>query len=81
MEKKTFQKLLLNKTTVAELTKEEMKLTGGIVEESCEEPVTAKTGVQDAAEAAFLSIVTCTHENGSHCRRCSSCCVGTKCSK
>jgi hypothetical protein len=82
MEKKQFQKLLLNKTTVAALSREEMEgVSGGIVEETCDEPATAKSGAQETAEATFLSIVTCTYENGSHCRRCSSCCVGTKCSK
>lgn len=76
MKKEHGKKLFLNKTTVASLSREAMKhIAGG--SEGCdngaEEPI--------SEEDSFLSIVTCKAENGSHCKRCDSCCVGTLCSR
>lgn len=70
-------KLFLNKTTVAALSRESMKKIAAGVLEGCEGSIEELVSGDDA----FLSIATCTIENGSHCKRCDSCCVGTRCSK
>ena len=76
MKKVNARKLVLNKTTVASLSKEDMKIVVG--GEDCE-----GGGMEElySDEESFLSVVTCKAENGSHCKRCSSCCVGTLCSR
>jgi len=68
------KKLFLNKTTVAALSRESMKKIAGGTEDCGAEELVSE-------EESFLSIVTCTAENGSHCKRCDSCCVGTRCSR
>lgn len=70
------KKLFLNRTTVAALSRDTMKKIAGGVAADCE-----GSAELESEDQAFLSIVTCTAENGSHCKRCDSCCVGTKCSR
>lgn len=77
MKKVNAKKLFLNKTTVATLSRDAMKVVVG-GQEACAED---SFDVPVDENEAFLSIATCTHENGSHCKHCDSCCKNTKCSK
>ncbi len=71
-------KLQINKKRIASLNSQEINLiNGGVIGTGAG----GGGGTVVIENPGFLSMITCKAENGSHCQRCDSCCVGTMCSR